>query len=98
MREVICIDASGVKGITTSRRYLLEASTDHNYFIYNDLQQTAGYAKERFSVESTEDRFREALERIANLTPGAANARTAMDLHHTVKAIAQSALDSHPAV
>jgi len=34
----------------------------------------------------------EALDRIAKLTPGRANAATAEDLHFTVKAIAESAL------
>jgi len=36
---------------------------------------------------------REALERIAVLTPSRANAKTAMALHWTVSAIAKSALD-----
>ena len=57
-----------------------------------------GYDRARFTrTETAENRFREALERIANLTPGAANARTARDLHLTVKAIAECALHDHPA-
>ena len=97
MKQVICIDDRGVKGVRINRRYRVERETTDYYIIYNDLQLAASYDKERFSEsEKVEDRFREALERIASLTPQAANARTARDLYLTVKAIAESALSDHP--
>lgn len=54
-----------------------------------------GYAER---LEATEARIAEleaTLARILALTPVAANARTAQDLHLTVKAIADSAIHNH---
>lgn len=116
MKQVLCVDANGVKGITVNRPYWVERETQDQYIIYNDIQEAGGYLKHRFicrevpdvvrseeryplenPLERAEDRFREALERIAKLTPKSANAGTAQDLHLTVKAIAESALSDHPA-
>ena len=108
MKEVLCVDASGVQGITESRQYWVERETHDQYIIYNDIQQAGGYLSTDLLTctrrprpltkppEMAEDRFREALERIAKLTPRAANASAEQDLHLTVKAIAESALSDHP--
>lgn len=47
-------------------------------------------------MTSDTQRLREALKRISALTPAAANAATARDLHMTVRAIADAALADTP--
>jgi hypothetical protein len=53
--------------------------------------QIGGYEDRSFAA------LIEALKRISALTPGAANAHTALDLHYTVKAIADEALSRREA-
>ena len=50
---------------------------------------------ERDSLKALCDDLAKALERLAELTPRAANAATANDLHFTVKAIAFTALEDY---
>jgi nitrogen-specific signal transduction histidine kinase len=56
------------------------------------LEIRVSQANQSAEIKAENERLREALERLAVLTPGRANATTAMDLHLTVKAIAETAL------
>ena len=53
---------------------------------------TTSLVEERARYASTLSRCVSVLSRLSELTPFAANARTPLDLHHTVKAIADAAL------